>query len=209
MFGMSEVSRHITISSEINEHMAREFISQLNEINQTDLERKLTIINYKPQPIQVYINSGGGSVTDGFAIISAMEMSETPIITYGMGLVASMALAIFVAGDIRVASRFTRFMYHSISYGMMGHITEHEEMREEADVLQRMYDALMFEKTSLTKDQLKKIREMKENFYFGAVKAKKQGIADEIIDKPDKRIELPTEEDMERVLTQLEKEKDN
>lgn len=207
MFGMPEASRHITISNEINEHTAREFIMQLNEINQIDLERRLTIINYKPQPIQVYINSGGGSVTDGFAIISAMEMSETPIITFGMGLVASMALAIFVAGDIRIASRFTRFMYHSISYGMMGHITEHEEMREEADVLQRMYDALMFEKTDLTKDQLKKIREMKENFYFGAVKAKKQGIADEIIDKPEKRIELPTEEDMERVLLQLEKEK--
>jgi ATP-dependent Clp protease protease subunit len=207
MFGMPEASRHITISDEINEHTAREFISQLNEINQMDLERRLTIINYKPQPIQVYINSGGGSVTDGFAIISAMEMSETPIITYGMGLVASMALAIFVAGDIRIASRFTRFMYHSISYGMMGHITEHEAMREEADILQRMYDSLMLEKTNLTKDQLKKIREMKENFYFGAVKAKKQGIADEIIDKPEKRIELPTEEEMENALLQLEKNK--
>ncbi len=205
MYGMSEVSRHITISTDINEHTARDIISQINEINQTDLERRLSIVDYVPQPIQMYINSGGGAVTDGFAIISAMEISETPIITYGMGLVASMALAIFVAGDIRIASRFTRFMYHSISYGMMGHITEHEEMREEADVLQRMYDSLMFDKTSLTKEKLKEIREMKKNFYFGAVKACKLGISDRVLDKPDKRIELPSEEEMEKALNQLEK----
>lgn len=208
MFGMHmEPSRHIVLSTEINEYTAEAVITHINEINQLDLERKLTIIDYKPQPIQMYINSGGGSVTDGFAIISAMELSETPIITYGMGLVASMALAIFVAGDIRVASRFTRFMYHSISYGMMGHITEHEEMREEADILQRMYDSLMFDKTKLTKEQLAEIREMKKNYFFGAVKATKLGLADEVVDKPEKRIELPTEEELEDMLAQLEKKK--
>src|SRR5690606_23257489 len=179
MFGMHmEPSRHIVLSTEINEYTAEAVITHINEINQLDLERKLTIIDYKPQPIQMYINSGGGSVTDGFAIISAMELSETPIITYGMGVVASMALAIFVTGAIRVASRFTRFLYHSISYGMMGHITEHEEVREEADILQRMYDSLMFDKTKLAKEQLAEIREMKKNYFFGAVKATKLGLAD-------------------------------
>lgn len=208
MFGMQmDISRHLVISDEINDHVAREVITIINEINQVDLERKLSIINYKPQPIQIYINSGGGSVTDGFAIISAMEMSETPIITYGMGLVASMALAIFVAGDIRIASRFTRFMYHSISYGMMGHIKDHEDMREEADVLQRMYNSLMYDKTNMDEKQLSSIREMKKNYFFGAVKATKLGIADDVIDKPDKRIELPTEEELEEMIAQLDKKK--
>src|SRR5690606_18051846 len=206
MFGMHmEPSRHIVLSTEINEYTAEAVITHINEINQLDLERKLTIIDYKPQPIQMYINSGGGSVSDGFAIISAMELSETPIVTYGMGLVASMALAIFVSGDVRLASRFTRFMYHSISYGIMGHITEHEDMREEADLMQKMYDALMLEETKLSKERIQEIRKNKENFYFGAVKAKKLGFADEVIDKPEKRIELPSEEEMEAMLKQLKK----
>ena len=200
-----EPSRNIVISGEIEEGLAYEIITRINGINELDNERDRILAKYNAQPIQIYINSGGGSVTDGFAIISAMEMSETPIITYGMGLVASMALAIFVAGDIRIASRFTRFMYHSISYGMMGHITEHEEMREEADILQQMYNSLMFEKTKLTDDELEKIRKMKHNYYFGAVKAKLHGIADDVIDKPDVRIKLPTEEEMEEYIIKKEK----
>lgn len=206
MFGMSmEISRHIVISREINEDTAHEIISRINEINEVDIERSFTLKDYKPQPIQMYINSGGGAVTDGFAIISAMEMSETPIITYGMGLVGSMALAIFVSGDIRIASRFTRFMYHSISYGMMGHITEHEEMAAEAEILQKMYNSLMLDKTTMTEEQFSEIRKMKHNYFFGAVKATKLGVADEVIDKPEKRIELPTNEEVEDMLAQLEK----
>lgn len=200
-----EPSRNIVISGEIEERLAYEIITQINAINEVDSERARIIVDYSPQPIQMYINSGGGAVTDGFAIISAMEMSETPIITYGMGLVASMALAIFVAGDIRIASRFTRFMYHSISYGMMGHITEHEEMREEADIMQQMYNSLMYEKTKLTEEKLDEIRKMKYNYHFGAVKAKSHGIADEVIDKPDVRIKLPTEAEMEEYLAKKEK----
>ena len=200
-----EPSRNIIISDEINERTALEVINHITEINQLDFERKLSVVGYKPMPISIYINSGGGSVTDGFAIIGAMEMSDTPVITYGMGLVASMALAIFVAGDIRLAHRHTRFMYHSIAYGMMGHIKDHEEMREEADVLQKMYNSLIHEKSEMTADQLAEIREMKTNHYFGAVKATKYGIADEVIDRPEKRLELPTEEEAEAILAQLEK----
>lgn len=203
MYGMMEPSRHIVVSDEINERTALEIMTRITEINQIDLERRLTLKDYKSPPIHMYINSGGGSVSDGFAIIGAMEYSETPIITYAMGTVASMALAIFVAGDIRIATRFTRFMYHSISYGIMGHITEHEEMREEADLMQKMYDALILEETNITKQKIEEIRKSKVNFYFGAVKAKKLGFVDEVIDKPDKRIELPTEEELETMYNQL------
>lgn len=194
MFGSTDTSRHIVISHDINEHVAQEVISRIMEINQEDTGLIHSLKDYNPPPIQMYINSPGGSVSDGFAIIGAMEMSDTPIITFGVGQVASMALAIFVSGDIRVASRFTRFMYHSISYGMMGHITEHEEFREEADLLQKMYDSLMHEETKLGKEKIAEIRKNKFNFFFGAVKGKKLGFVDEIIEKPEKRIEIYQED---------------
>lgn len=176
---VQEPSRKIVISTEINEKVAQEVIERIMEINDVDFERIQTLNGYEPPPIEIFINSVGGNVTDGFAIIGAMQMSDTPIVTYGLGLVASMALAIFVAGDVRIASRYCRFMYHSISYGMIGHITEHEAMRAEADLLQRMYNSLMLERTKFTKEQLDEIRRVKQDFYFSA----KQGVALGVVDK--------------------------
>jgi ATP-dependent Clp protease, protease subunit len=184
---LQEPSRKIIISSEINESVAKEVIERIMEINDFDHERSEMLKDYKPAPIEIFINSVGGHVTDGFAIIGAMQMSETPIITYGLGLVASMALAIFVAGDVRLAHRYCRFMYHSISYGMVGHITEHEAMREEVDLLQRMYNSLMLERTKFTRGQLEKIRKDKQDFYFSAKQAIELGVADKIIQAPEKK----------------------
>ncbi|MFZ7763749.1 ATP-dependent Clp protease proteolytic subunit [Bacillus licheniformis] len=48
--------------------------------------------------MEIFINSVGGSATAGFAIIGAMELSAVPIIAYGMGLVASMALEFLLQG---------------------------------------------------------------------------------------------------------------
>ena len=112
---MSEqVNRKIIISQQINSELAERVVSQIIDINNYDAQ--MAVVNtYEPEPIEIFINSGGGSVTDGFAIIGAMEMSETPIITYGLGQVASMALAIFISGDFRVAHRHVRMMFHSVA----------------------------------------------------------------------------------------------
>src|SRR5690606_38164216 len=124
------MSRKIIISSPINNLVANDVVAQIMDIN--DFDEQMSIVStYQPKPIEMFINSPGGNVTDGFAIIGAMEMSETPIITYGMGLVASMALGIFVKGDVRIAHRYTRFMYHSIGYGEMGYIQDHEDSLKE------------------------------------------------------------------------------
>jgi ATP-dependent protease ClpP protease subunit len=121
-----------------------------------------------------------------------------------MGLVASMALAIFVAGDVRIASRHTRFMYHSISYGMIGYIQDHEDMGKETDLLQRMYNSLMFERTKFTEEQLQKIRAMKKDYFFSSKQAVKYGVADEFMKKPEKKI--MTAEEMEEFEKEIAKQ---
>lgn len=185
MYGMQEPSRKILISRGIDEALAESVIAQIVEINDLDAQRAEALKEYRPEPIEIFINSGGGSVTDGFAIIGAMEMSDTPIITYALGLVASMALAIFVAGDVRIAHRYARLMYHSISYGMLGHITEHEQQMKECDLLQRQYNSLMYDRTKLTKEKLDSIRAMKHDYYFGAREAVKLGVAHDYMKKPE------------------------
>lgn len=188
-----EPSRKILISSPIDGNVAGQVVAQILDIN--DFDEQMKVINtYQPLPIELFINSGGGNATDGFAIIGAMEMSETPIITYGLGMVGSMALGIFSKGDVRIAHRYTRFMYHSVAYGVGGFIKDHEEQHKEADMLQRMYNDL-FKETKLTRDFMAEIREKKENFFFSGKEAVALGFADEVMLKPEKKFKLMTEEE--------------
>ena len=50
-------------------------------------------------PIQMIVNSPGGSCTDGFTVIDMMEWLRIPIYTAGIGMIASMGLLIFMAGE--------------------------------------------------------------------------------------------------------------
>jgi ATP-dependent Clp protease, protease subunit len=200
--GHEVLSRKIIISQPIDEGIAGQIIDQILAINDFDSQMS-ALRDYQPEPIEMFINSGGGSATDGFAIIGAMEMSETPIITYGMGIVASMALGIFMKGDVRIAHRYTRFMYHSVAYGVAGFIKDHEEARDESDMLQRMYNNL-FNGTKLSREMMADIRERKANYFFSGKEAVELGIAHEVMKKPENKIELVTEEEFKALQAQLE-----
>lgn len=62
--------------------------------------------------IKIYINSGGGSVIDGYAIYSAILKTRTPIDTYNVGIAASIAGVIFMAGRNRVMCDYSLLMMH-------------------------------------------------------------------------------------------------
>lgn len=198
------LSRKIIISSPIDSNVAEKVVGQIMDINEFDNQMSV-VSTYQPQPIEIYINSDGGSATDGFAIIGAMEMSETPIFTYGLGIVASMALGIFVKGDYRIAHRYTRFMYHSVAYGEMGYIQDHEDSLRESELVQYMYDDL-FKETKITREKMDEIRKSKTNFFFSGKEAVALGIADEVTKKPQKKVQLLTDEEFQSIQKELEKE---
>jgi ATP-dependent Clp protease protease subunit len=62
--------------------------------------------------IQVWINSPGGVVTDGYSIYSAILKSNTPVDTYCLGAAASIAGVIFQAGRKRIMADYSWLMYH-------------------------------------------------------------------------------------------------
>ncbi|MFQ3543678.1 ATP-dependent Clp protease proteolytic subunit [Halobacillus rhizosphaerae] len=199
--------RKIIIAQPINSQIAGYVIDRITEINDYDYEMELAYEkmkdDYEPEPIEIYINSGGGSAPDGFAIIGAMEMSDTPIITHGLGIVASMALAIFLAGDVRVSSRHTRFMYHEVLYNAEGSLTEHAEIFLEISQIRDMYDQMFSSAEIFTKEEMANICRQKLNYFFSVYEAKKRGLVHEITEKkqriklPEKVEEVPTEKALE------------
>lgn len=63
--------------------------------------------------IQVWINSPGGVVMDGYNIYNAILKTKTPVDTFCVGMAASIAAVIFQAGRKRTMSDYSRLMFHN------------------------------------------------------------------------------------------------
>lgn len=63
--------------------------------------------------IQIWINSPGGSVVEGFNIYSAILKTKTKVDTYDTGIAASIAAVIFQAGRKRIMADYGILMYHN------------------------------------------------------------------------------------------------
>ena len=64
------------------------------------------------KPIRLYINSPGGEVTEGFALLSAIELSKTPVYTINVGEWSSMAFMIGITGHKRFSLPYMTFLMH-------------------------------------------------------------------------------------------------
>jgi ATP-dependent Clp protease protease subunit len=202
----TEINRKIIISQPITDRLAGDVIDHILAINDYDEAMSGALTNYQIEPIEMFINSGGGSASAGFAIIGAMEMSETPIIAYGMGIVASMALGIFASADVRIAHRNCRFMFHSVAYGEEGFIQDHIDGLKEVKVVQKMYNSIFEDRTKFPSEMITKILKEKKNYFFSGKKAVEFGVADDVMKKPDPKIEMVSEEDYKAIMEQIEAE---
>jgi len=76
-------------------------------------EELLHLDNQGYKAIKVYINSPGGVVMDGYNIYNAILKSKTPVDTYNVGIAASIAGVIFMAGRRRVMADYAQLMMHN------------------------------------------------------------------------------------------------
>jgi ATP-dependent Clp protease protease subunit len=172
----SKIFRTIVLSGEIDESSVKDAIQTISFINEIDSGKD------EVEPIKLIINSLGGNILDGFALIGVIENSFVPVYTYGYGSIMSMALPILVAGDKRFGHPLATFMYHecldSVPYDKMSIIKENIE---ETDRLMDMYDDYLISRTSLTQKQLNKVKNKKIDWYFGSDEALSYNIINEII----------------------------
>lgn len=125
--------------------------------------------------INVHINSGGGSVIDGFSIFSAITSSKATIHTINVGIAGSMAGVILLAGDKVSMVDFAKVMVHNVS----GSKDPDENEQKAIDALQ---DAITIILTNRTKKGKKALTEMMNvETWLNAKQAKEMGFVDEII----------------------------
>lgn len=81
--------------------------------NLTKLKKYLDSLEADVTDLHVYINSGGGSVNEGWAIYDKLKTSGYNVTTIGEGMVGSIATIIYMAGTIRKLHENTKFFIHN------------------------------------------------------------------------------------------------
>lgn len=132
--------------------------------------------------LTMIINSHGGSVVDGFALLDVMAGSIMPIWTCGIGIVASMGLIIFMAGKKghRILTPNTMILSHqwwSVNFGK-----EHELVaaRKKNELISQMIIKHYKKHTKLKEKEIKKFLLPESDVWLTAEEALKYGICDEI-----------------------------
>jgi ATP-dependent Clp protease protease subunit len=133
--------------------------------------------------IKLYINSPGGSVYDGLAIIDTMNYIEPDVQTIGIGLQASMGAMLLSSGakGKRYALPNARIMIHQPSSGTEGKITDQEIALKEGIYLKKRLAEMFAKNTGKSLAQVEK--DMDRDNWMSAQEAKDYGIIDEVIEK--------------------------
>ena len=165
--------RIIFLGGPIDDHTANLIIAQLLYLDHTDPKKDISL----------YINSPGGSVTAGLAIIDTMNFVKSDVSTICVGIAASMGALILSAGQ--KGKRFTlpnsEVMIHQVMGGTEGQASD---IAINAKHILRTKDTLnkiLAQNTNKKIDQVEK--DSDRDYWMTADEAKKYNIIDEIITK--------------------------
>lgn len=131
-------------------------------------------------PIILYINSPGGSVVEGFAIIEAIKASKTPVYTVNMGQWCSMAFLIGITGHRRFSLPNMTFLLHD-GWNIMANSSSkvRDLARFDEYYAKKVVRKHILNHTKLSSKEYKK--RAREEFYMLANDALKYGVIDQIV----------------------------
>jgi len=169
--------RIVTLFSPVEEISASVLIMQMLFLESQDANK----------PILMYINSPGGSVSDGMAIYDTMQFIKSPVHTFCMGMAASMGAFLLGAGEPghRYALPHSRIMIHQPSGGARG---QSDDIQIQAEEIRKIREMLEEIQAGYTGQTLKKIHEdSNRDNYMTAAEAKKYGLIDKVIESRKKK----------------------
>lgn len=165
--------RIIMLNEEVNSASASVIVAQLLYLESQD----------PTKDISLYINSPGGSVTDGFAIYDTMQYIKCDVSTICMGMAASMGAFLLAAGTKgkRIALPNSTIMIHQPLGGYQGQATDMEiHTKYMLDTKARL-NRILSENTGKPLDIIQQDTE-RDNF-MTAQQAMEYGLIDKVIDK--------------------------
>ena len=173
--------RIVFLQGQVEENMANHLVAQL-----------LLLESQSNAPINMYVNSPGGLVTEGLAIYDTMQFIKAPVNTIVIGQAASMGSLLAQAGTgKRYITPNARHMVHRVSSGTGGtsgsiHVQEleFEDARRRLEESKKLNEKLtkIYERHNTKGKTFEELHEtMKFDTYLSADEALEFGLVDEII----------------------------
>ena len=133
----------------------------------------------KRVPIKLYIASNGGDIYAMLVVLDAILASKTPVYTVNMGLAASAACVILVAGHKRFTMSHAHALWHSGSGGLSGTMEQLQSATKHLDTVDDQMQVLFLDRTKV---ELKAYKKQKDrDWYFTAEQMLESGLVDEIV----------------------------
>ena len=163
--------RIVFVGGEIDDDMANAIVAQLLFLQAQDAEKE----------VSMYINSPGGSVTAGLAILDTMKMVKCPVATYCVGQAASMGAVLLASGEKgrRFALPHARIMVHQPWGGAQGKASDIEITAREILRLKEMLNGILAEAAGKTLETV--TNDTDRDHFMSAEEAKSWGIVDKVL----------------------------
>lgn len=173
-----EEQRRIYINYEIDESVIDNAVYKILRYNRMDKD----IPREDRKPIIIYLNTPGGSVVCGYALIDAILTSITPIYTVNQAMCASMGFLIFISGNKRYAMEHSEFLMHDgFTSGFDSTAKMKDRMEFETNQLEKMTKEYIISHTKIREDLYNK--QYRKEWYFLPDEGKEIGAVDYIVGK--------------------------
>ena len=165
--------RIIMLSEEVNPTTASLIVAQLLFLEAQDPDKD----------IQFYINSPGGSVTDGMAIYDTMQYIKCDVSTICVGMAASMGAFLLSAGakGKRYALPNAEIMIHQPSAGTHGQVTDMAIHLKRLETIKARMNRIMAENCGKSIEQV--TADCERDNFMTAEQALEYGLIDKVITK--------------------------
>lgn len=164
--------REIQCVGSVDTDMVNSLIAQIRYLAAEDPNGEITM----------YINSPGGSVPDGMALLDVMQAIPCPIHTVCVGTAASMASLLFVVGDTRDMLEHSRLMIHDpLMQGVSGSALKIETLTKNLLKSRETIGKIYAKVSGKTLDEIYALT--CEDTWLDAQTALDMGFADRIIDR--------------------------
>ena len=167
--------RIIFLGEEINSVSANLVVAQLLHLESQDAEKDISL----------YINSPGGEVYSGLAILDTMNFIKPQVSTICVGMAASMAAVLLSAGakGKRFCLPHSKVMIHQPSGGAQGQQTEIEIVAEEIKKTRRELNQILSDASG---QPIEKVQaDTERDYYLTAAEALDYGLIDRIVTSRD------------------------